>query len=169
MRGDSSGAMELTHDDVKKLLEIIDSAEHLDEIDLVYGGFHLRVQRGAASTSAPLHQPALAATRPSTEVLSEAGPASRPVAQSEHGVETGEIAIRAPMLGTFYRSPAPGEPSFVDVGQRVQADDTVCLLEVMKLFSSVKAGVAGVVKQILPANGELVEFNELLIVIATEA
>ena len=161
--------MELTHDDVKKILEIIDSAEHLDELDLVYGGFHLRVQRGAASVPAPLQprprRPALA--RPSTKAPAET--ASRPMAETKYTLGPGEIPIRAPMLGTFYRSPAPGAPPFVEVGQRVQADDTVCLIEVMKLFSSIKAGVAGVVKQILPANGELVEFNELLIVIATGA
>ena len=73
------------------------------------------------------------------------------------------------MLGTFYRSPSPGEPPFVEPGQRVRADDTVCLIEVMKLFSSIKAGVEGVVKEIVPANGDLVEFNGLLIVIATSA
>ncbi len=162
--------MELTHDDVKKILEIIDSAEHLDEIELVYGGFHLRVQRGAGSAPASLQsqpQPAPVVARPSTKAPSE--PASRPVAGTEYSLGSGEIAIRAPMLGTFYRSPAPGAPPFVEVGQRVQADDTVCLIELMKLFSSIRAGVVGDVKQILPANGELVEFNELLVVIATEA
>ena len=73
------------------------------------------------------------------------------------------------MLGTFYRSPAPGEPPFVEVGQRVQTDDTLCLIEVMKLFSSINAGVEGVVKQIFPTNGDLVEFNQILIVVATNA
>ena len=69
------------------------------------------------------------------------------------------------MLGTFYRSPAPGEPPFVEIGKRVQADDTVCLIEVMKLFSSIKAGVDGVVTRILVENGAMVEFNQMLIVI----
>ena len=52
----------------------------------------------------------------------------------EQVLGAGDVAIRAPMLGTFYRSPSPGEPAFVEVGQRVRADDTVCLIEVMKLF-----------------------------------
>ena len=73
------------------------------------------------------------------------------------------------MLGTFYRSPAPGEPPFVEVGQHVRAEDTVCLIEVMKLFSSIKAGADGVVKQIIADNGSLVEFNQLLIVVTTVA
>ena len=69
------------------------------------------------------------------------------------------------MLGTFYRSPAPSEPPFVEIGKRVQADDIVCLIEVMKLFSSIKAGVDGVVTRILVENGAMVEFNQMLIVI----
>jgi acetyl-CoA carboxylase biotin carboxyl carrier protein len=71
------------------------------------------------------------------------------------------------MLGTFYRSPAPGDPPFVELGKRVQADDTVCLIEVMKLFSSINAGVDGVVTRILVENGAMVEFGQMLIVIAT--
>jgi acetyl-CoA carboxylase biotin carboxyl carrier protein len=70
------------------------------------------------------------------------------------------------MLGTFYRSPAPGDPPFVELGKRVQADDTVCLIEVMKLFSSINAGVDGVVTRILVENGTMVEFGQMLIVIA---
>jgi acetyl-CoA carboxylase biotin carboxyl carrier protein len=161
---DPAGAMELTHDDVKRILEIIDSAEHLDEIELVYGGFHLRVHRGATSAALP-RQPAVPTLAPSSKPLPET--TSRPTARPEQPLGEGEVAIRAPMLGTFYRSPAPGEPPFVEVGQRVRADDTVCLIEVMKLFSSIKAGVDGVVKQIIPDNGSLVEFNQLLIVVAT--
>jgi len=71
------------------------------------------------------------------------------------------------MLGTFYRAPAPGDPPFVELGKRVRADDTVCLIEVMKLFSSINAGVDGVVMRILVENGTMVEFGQMLIVIAT--
>jgi acetyl-CoA carboxylase biotin carboxyl carrier protein len=166
MSDDPADAMELTHDDVKKILEIIDKAERLDEVELIYGGFHLRVHRGATSTGSP-RQPAFATMPPSSKPLPE--PTSRPAVRPEPPLDVGEVAIRAPMLGTFYRSPAPGEPPFVEVGQHVRADDTVCLIEVMKLFSSIKAGADGVVKQIIPDNGSLVEFNQLLIVVATVA
>jgi acetyl-CoA carboxylase biotin carboxyl carrier protein len=81
-------------------------------------------------------------------------------------VPEGLVAVRAPMLGTFYRAPAPGEKAFVEVGQKVKADDTVCLIEVMKLFNSIKAGVDGQVVQILADNGALVEYNQVLVVIA---
>jgi acetyl-CoA carboxylase biotin carboxyl carrier protein len=69
------------------------------------------------------------------------------------------------MLGVFYRAPAPGEKPFVEVGQRVRADDTVCLIEVMKLFNSIRAGVDGEVIEILVENGGLVEFDQALIFI----
>jgi acetyl-CoA carboxylase biotin carboxyl carrier protein len=163
--------MDITHDDVKKILEIVDSARELDEVDLSYGGFHLRIHRGAgpaAGSREPMSAVALKPARPSSPAAL-AEPALWAPAQAEQALGAGEIAIRAPMLGTFYRSPAPGEPPFVEIGQRIRADDTLCLIEVMKLFSSIKAGAAGVVKQILPANGDLVEFDQILIVIGTGA
>ena len=73
------------------------------------------------------------------------------------------MSIRAPMLGVFYRAPAPGEKPFIEVGQRVRADDTVCLLEVMKLFNSIRAGVDGEVVNILIENGGMVEFDQPMI------
>jgi acetyl-CoA carboxylase biotin carboxyl carrier protein len=69
------------------------------------------------------------------------------------------------MLGTFYRAPAPGEKPFVEVGEAVKADDTVCLIEVMKLFNSITAGTAGRIAEIRAQNAALVEYNEVLIVI----
>src|SRR5215468_2849775 len=137
--------MELTHDDVKKILEIIDGATHLDRIEVVYGGFHLCVERGRETESSLRATPALAA--PQSPAPSQA--TARPPQRAEPMLGEGELAVRAPMLGTFYRAPAPGAPSFVEVGQRVRADDTVCLIEVMKLFNSIKAGADGVVTQIL--------------------
>ena len=80
-------------------------------------------------------------------------------------IPPGIVALRAPMLGTFYRASAPGEKPFVEVGQQVRADDTVCLIEVMKLFSSIRAGVDGEVVKILADNGNLVEFDQPLIFI----
>lgn len=75
------------------------------------------------------------------------------------------VPVAAPNLGTFYRSPKPGAPSFVEVGQRVEADTEVCLIEVMKLFTSVKAGVAGTVRHIAAADAALVEGGQVLLYI----
>jgi acetyl-CoA carboxylase biotin carboxyl carrier protein len=68
-------------------------------------------------------------------------------------------AIEAPMLGTFYRSPAPGEPPFVDVGSTVEPDTIVAIIEVMKMMNSVHAGVAGTIAEVCVANGEPVEYG----------
>jgi acetyl-CoA carboxylase biotin carboxyl carrier protein len=157
--------MELSHDDVRKILEIVDASEHLQDLELVYGGFRLHVLRGGSGGTATVDQrPALPPTpKPAGASAAQAAPA-KPAA--EPVLTEGEIAIRAPMLGTFYRASAPGESPFVEMGQRVQADDTVCLIEVMKLFNSINAGVDGVVKQILVENGTMVEFQQMLMVIA---
>jgi acetyl-CoA carboxylase biotin carboxyl carrier protein len=157
--------MEITHDDVKKILEIVDNAKNLEELDLRYGGFHLRINRGSGPGSAT-HEPArTVAPPPAAEPARAPIQTAMPSAGQEHTLAAGDIAIRAPMIGTFYRSPAPGDPPFVQVGQRVSPDDTLCLIEVMKLFTSIKAGVGGVVKQIVAADSDVVEFDQLLIII----
>ena len=116
--------MELTHDDVKKILEIIDGATHLDQIEVVYGGFHLCVQRGRETESSVRATPPLATAPQSLAPSQAAGP------------------------------PRRAEPM---------------LIEVVKLFNSIKAGADGVVTQILAENAKLVEYNQVLIVISTVA
>ena len=76
------------------------------------------------------------------------------------------ILVRSPMVGTFYRAPSPGAPPFVEVGQTIEADTTVCIIEVMKLMSSILAGAQGTITNILAENGELVEHDQILMVIA---
>jgi len=171
--------MALTHDDVKNLISIIDSAEHLEEIELTWGDFQIHLWRSAgASRTAPASGSMPAPTRmtsgaapspaPATEarIVAPSGPA-HPGASAAANLDLapGEVVIRAPMLGTFYRAASPGDPPYVEVGQRVTAGDTVCLIEVMKLFNSIRAGVEGVVTRILHQNTTLVEFDEPLIVI----
>jgi acetyl-CoA carboxylase biotin carboxyl carrier protein len=164
--GEERTLTDLSHDDVKKILEIIDGAAHLDEIEVVFGGFHLRVQRGGGVQSSAPTKP-FAPKAPQAASPSGPGPGSDDRAEPVLG--EGEVAVRAPMLGTFYRAPSPGAPPFVEVGQRVRSDDTVCIIEVMKLFNSIKAGVDGVVTRILVENAKLVEYNQALIVVSTIA
>jgi acetyl-CoA carboxylase biotin carboxyl carrier protein len=153
--------MELTHEDVKKILEIIDRTEHLDEVELEFGEFRLHVRRGKADAESPL-----AASAASVRPLEPEKPPNLAPDRTEPALADGEIAIRAPMLGTFYRASAPGQPPFVEACQHVKADDTLCLIEVMKLFNSIRAGVDGTVRSILAENGSLVEYNQILFVIA---
>lgn len=156
--------MELTHEDVQRIVKIVDEAEHLDELELVYGDLRLHLRRqGAGERIAPASPGrATLATAPSAAVPPGAVAGAR---GAPSPVPDGMVAIRAPMLGTFYRASAPGEPPFVEISQQVEADQTVCLIEVMKLFNSIQAGVAGRIVEIRPGNASLVEFGEVMVVI----
>jgi acetyl-CoA carboxylase biotin carboxyl carrier protein len=79
------------------------------------------------------------------------------------------ITVRAPYLGTFYRSPKPGAPPYVELGQPVEPMTELCIIEVMKLFTSINAGVSGVVRRVLVEDSELVEFNQALFLIEPDA
>ncbi len=143
--------MGLTDDDVREILRIIDESE-LDELSIETEGFSLHVRKGhgvadAASADGPLRTP------PERELPLAAPPSAPP-----DGLET----IPSPMLGTFYRAEAPGGAPFVEVGAQVGLDTTVCIIEVMKMMNSVPAGVSGVIAEIVPDNGQLVEYGEPL-------
>ena len=159
---------ELTHEDVRRILKIIDETQHIEELDLVCGDFRLHIRRSGdgkrpISSLADSSVPELSVRQATMDETAMPVEALKPVKES---VPTGMLAICAPMLGTFYRSPSPGEKPFVEVGQQVKADDTVCLIEVMKLFNSIKAGVDGTIEEIRAENAALVEYNEVLVVIA---
>jgi acetyl-CoA carboxylase biotin carboxyl carrier protein len=136
-----SDTPELTPEDVKEILRLVDEA-HLDEFELETPRLSIRFRRGEAPPEAPAPVPA-ASTAP-------AEPAA------------GLVDVTAPMVGTFYRAPGPGEPPFVEVGSTVEEETQVCILEVMKLMSPVAAGTPGVVAEICRANGEVVGYGDLL-------
>ncbi len=159
---------DLTHDDVKKIMELVDAAEHLDEVELEYGGFRLHLRRsgpGDAGVRPPASLPP--AGKPAPAAVASAAPAKGGVAAEERLADD-VIAVRSPMLGTFYRAASPGEKPFTEVGERVKADDTVCLIEVMKLFNSIRAGVDGTVAGIAVENASLVEYNQTVMLIAVD-
>jgi acetyl-CoA carboxylase biotin carboxyl carrier protein len=99
---------------------------------------------------------------------SAAGPAAAPAASAASAADTasdvpeGAIVVRAPYLGTFYRSPKPGSAPYVEIGSSVTAESELCLVEVMKLFTAVRAGVAGKVVQVLASDGDLVSADQPL-------
>jgi len=153
----AASTMDLTHDDVAKILKIIDEAAHLDEVELEFAGLRLHVRRDASPGESVRRTAASAAVPAGVAVPAKKAPVAEPQAPA------GAVAVRAPMLGTFYRAPSPGENPFVEVGQHVKAGDTVCLIEVMKLFNSISAGVDGTVVAIPAQNGALVEYNQPLV------
>ena len=95
--------------------------------------------------------------------MRETAPAPSPPAPTD--IPDGAIVVTAPYLGSFYRAPKPGAPAYVEVGSRVTADTELCLVEVMKLFTAVRADVAGTVHAILATDGQMVEADQPLFVI----
>jgi acetyl-CoA carboxylase biotin carboxyl carrier protein len=152
---------DLTHEDVQKILQIIDEMGDRD-VHFESGELKVHVTRGADATRA-----APAAYAPAAAVPSAAPVAPRALrpAPPASEVPAGHVAVRAPTMGTFYRAGSPGAKPYVETGDRVGSEDTVCVFEVMKLFSSLQAGVAGVVAAILVANEALVEQDQPLILI----
>ena len=161
-----SAVTDLTHEDIRKIIELVDAAEHLDEVELVYGGFRLHLRRGGSGAAGIRAAAPIPAGKLAPAVVASVAPA-KPGAAPEQPLAEGVVAVRSPMLGTFYRAPSPGEKPFTQVGERVKTDDTVCLIEVMKLFNSIRAGVDGTVVEIAVANGSLVEYNQVVILIDT--
>jgi len=172
--------MELSHDDVQRLLTLIDEAEHLEAFDLVYGDFRLSIRRHGAgdgqmqsspSAATAPHVPAMPAAAASSASVTAPAPAAAPLARAkpaERAVPEGTVAIRAHTVGTFYRAPSPHDRPFVEVGQSVKAEDTVGLIEVMKCYMPVTAGVDGKVAEIWAENGVLVEYDEIVVLIEPE-
>jgi acetyl-CoA carboxylase biotin carboxyl carrier protein len=114
---------------------------------------------GAVAPSAPAAPAGPAAGAPSAQAPAAAAAAA--------AVEDGLVEVRSPVLGTFYGAPKPGAPPFVQVGQMVDADDTVAIVEVMKLMNQIAAGVCGEVVEVCATNGEMVEYDKVLMRIRT--
>ena len=103
--------------------------------------------------------------RPLPPVQRSSEQAAAPVEKRAVSVSENLHAVRAPMVGTFYRAPGPGQPPFVEAGQAVEPDTVVCIIEVMKLMNSIEAGVRGVVREIHAENATAVEFGDVLMAI----
>ncbi|MEJ8821354.1 acetyl-CoA carboxylase biotin carboxyl carrier protein [Variovorax humicola] len=168
--------MPLSHTDVRRILEILDSAEHLESLDVTVGEFELHARKPGASASIRERAPQASASRPAASAQGAAdaaasaappAPAAAATAGSEALTEVPEglVAVRAPMVGTFYLRPSPDQPEFVTVGAAVQAGDTVCLVEVMKMFNTVRSEVAGTVERILVGNGKPVTHDQILMLV----
>jgi acetyl-CoA carboxylase biotin carboxyl carrier protein len=151
--------------DLRKVKTLIDLVQQSDitELEITEGEERVRISRGGAVShqphAAPVVYPAMMAA--SQEMLAQPAPA----AASEAPAEPQGHVLKSPMVGTFYRSSAPGGKPFVDVGQAVKAEETVCIIEAMKLLNEIEAGAEGVIKQILVENGQPVEYGQPLMII----
>lgn len=158
--------MSFSHEDVQRLLQLLDSS-HFDELHLEAEGVKLTLRRGGA-TSSPASSASLSAQNapaavPALQQVTPAAPVAAPVAAApQANGDASLLEVRAPMLGTYYGAPKPGAAPFVTVGGRVSADSAVGIIEVMKLMNSISAGVDGVVVEVLARDGDLVEFDQVL-------
>jgi len=147
--------------DLRKLKTLIELVENsgIAELELTEGEEHVRISRNIA----PSQQFYSAA--PQQHFVAQAPQAAAaPAAPTEPAVPEGHV-VKSPMVGSFYRAPSPGAKSFVDIGQNVNAGDTLCIIEAMKLLNEIETDKGGVVKAILVENGQAVEFGQPLFII----
>lgn len=148
---------------VKKLIELLEES-NIDEIEIKEGEESVRISRNSAQPmmAAYAHAPATPppAPAPAPAPVAPAPAAAAPAAASAPA--TSGKAINSPMVGTFYRSPSPTSPAFVEVGQTVKVGDVLCIIEAMKMMNQIEADKAGTIEAILVDNGEPVEFEQPL-------
>lgn len=185
--------MSLKSPDLKELKAIVDwvgVTDDVREFSLKFGDVELFVSRNQHASAAHFHHPSAPAptqapapvTAPATLIPSQAVPTAQAPASAAQpaaagAIKTGaagelaadEVLVKAPMVGTFYASPKPGSPAFVQVGDTVQADTVLCIVEVMKLMNNIEASVAGTVTKILVDNEQAVEYGQPIMVIRRSA
>jgi acetyl-CoA carboxylase biotin carboxyl carrier protein len=170
---------ELSAEDVRRILELVDQS-HFGELRLELGDLRIYVRKtgvapgpaaaeaeaapeAGGAAGAPAEQSGAAGAPPEPDAGAAAAP--EPAAAAEKAPDGRLRYVTAPMVGTFYRAPAPDQPPFVEPGDSVAAGDAVGIIEVMKLFNSITAGVDGTVAEVLAENGAAVEYGQRLVAI----
>ena len=148
-------------EDIEAFVAIFEASDW-EQVDVVVGSFELHLSKN--STPVPRLPGAPGATLISSVEGRGAAPQGLTTPPPE-AMRADWVAIEAPHLGTFYRAPKPGYESYVEVGQSISADTEVCLLEVMKLFTALRAGVSGVIRKICVPDATLVEGGQVLFMV----
>ncbi len=145
---------------VKKLIELLEES-NINELEITEGEESVRISRGATvvAAPAPVAPAAVAAPAPVAAAPAAAAPAAAAVEEL-----TGHV-VRSPMVGTFYGSPAPGSPVFVEPGKAVKVGDVLCILEAMKMMNQIEADKAGTIGAVLVEDGEPIEYDQPLFTI----
>ena len=151
--------MQLDHEQLHRLLEALGESD-IQEFRLEGDDFRLEIRRNLPS------QTVMAPVMPAPVAAAAAAPVAPPEPAAAPPASTATrsdlLEVTAPMVGTFYRAPAPGEPPFVEVGTRINVGQAVCILEAMKLMNELESDVGGEVVEILVDNGTPVEFGQVL-------
>jgi len=162
----------LTGKDVAEIARLLAESQ-FSSLDLKMGDFKLRIRRDGAGGGgrwvAEEDEPHEDQPQPAGNAGVEPPPSPPPAGSAEHpsaadaGPDAGEVDVPAPLLGNYYAAPRPGEDPFVAVGDRVEPDTVIAIIEVMKLMNSVRAGVSGTVTAVLPENGSAIEKGQPII------
>jgi len=149
--------------DLRKLKKLIDLVQEsgIGEIEITEGEEKVRISRQAAPAPMMMAPPAMQ----HVGVGGPSGGQGEPAGGAAPAAEPKGHTLKSPMVGTFYRAPSPGAPSFVEVGQSVSKGQTLCIIEAMKLLNEIESDVAGTVKAILVENGQPVEYGQPLFLI----
>ncbi len=142
---------------VKKLIELMEESD-IVEIEVKEGDDSVRISRGLMVPSQPIAAPLTVASAGVAQTSEVVLPMVEPMSASGH-------IVHAPMVGTFYRSPSPGSPPYVEVGSRVKEGDTLCIVESMKMMNQVKSDKSGTIEAVLVENESSVEFDQPLFTI----
>ena len=146
---------------VKKLIELLEESG-IDELEIREGEESVRISRHSKTPAQPYYAPAPA---PVAAPVAAPAPAAPVAAEAPSAPALNGHVVKSPMVGTFYRTPAPTSPAFVEVGKTVKVGDTICIVEAMKVMNHITAEKAGVVESILVENGQPVEFDQPLFTI----
>jgi acetyl-CoA carboxylase biotin carboxyl carrier protein len=144
---------------VKKLIELLEES-NINELEITEGEESVRISRGATVVAAPAPVAPAAVAAPAPVAAAPAAPAAAAAAEEL----TGHV-VRSPMVGTFYGSPAPGSPVFVEPGKAVKVGDVLCIVEAMKMMNQIEADKAGTIGAVLVEDGEPIEYDQPLFTI----
>ena len=155
--------MDLDLSELRQLVAALDQTD-IAELTLKNPQFELTLRKATAPSQAVVlsSDTATAATMPPAAPMVSSEPAAEPVAAPPAASASDLYEITSPMVGTFYRAPAPDEPPFVDTGDRIKPGQTVCIIEAMKLMNELEAEISGEIVEILVQNAEPVEFGQPL-------
>ena len=142
---------------IKKLIEMLQESD-LNEIEVKEGEESVRINRKKEI----VNNSTQFISQNKLDNLSKAQPKAQPIEEDNKGL-VDLIDVKSPMVGTFYRSPAPDKPPFVEIGQKIKVGDTLCIVEAMKMMNQVKSEFNGTIKDILVENAQPVEFDEVII------
>ncbi|MGR8935875.1 MAG: acetyl-CoA carboxylase biotin carboxyl carrier protein [Gammaproteobacteria bacterium] len=144
---------------IKQLVEMIDKSD-IAEIEITEGEESIRISRYSSAAPQAAFAPPLYASAPAPTPV----PAAPAPVVAEEPKLTGHI-VRSPMVGTFYRAASPGSKPFVEIGNKVNSGDTLCIIEAMKILNQIEADKSGTITQILVENSQPVEYDQPLFVI----